>query len=256
MRSLAAPGRLLLLLLLLLPSGVAAQARISYEIPPDRSHCTKVQDYVPPPSLAELADSAALDADFRRLLERVPAEDRVVTALVHFRPNGEVERVEIPRGVDGRIRKEVEAVVRSRVRPQPPRSRPFEWPLQVEADQPPAFEIRVLPFLVCDPELANGRILQFLMREDAARFAAEHRLGGPGGRTVVVRARITATGLMKDFRVARSSGDPAIDEAALRMMRLAEFRPGLVYAGSPRLQGVPMLIQMPVTFAPPGARGP
>ncbi len=68
------------------------------------------------------------------------------------------------------------------------------------------------------------------------------RDAGVGGR-VVVWFLITETGEVTDTRISQSSGNPALDNAALSVADVYDFTPGLN-----RDTPVPVWVQFPISF--------
>jgi TonB family protein len=226
----------------------AAHAQVTYDIPRGRTSCTRVRDYIASPSLSQLADSAALHASLRRVVEAEPPERRFVSAAIRFKPDGTLDRIEVGPTVNPALRRQLPALLQPLIRTQTPQPRRFEWQLQLEADREGVFELKVLPLLVCPPELTNGTTLGFMIQQHADRLAGQGRLGGPSGRVVMLRFSVLPSGYATEARVSRSSGDVEADRAAIAAMPAAFFAPGLVYAGTSELQPVKVLVEMPITF--------
>ncbi|MCC4621548.1 energy transducer TonB [Xanthomonas cassavae CFBP 4642] len=79
-------------------------------------------------------------------------------------------------------------------------------------------------------------------------YAPELACAGVGG-TSVLRVVIGNEGKPTDVSVTRSSGQPVLDEAALKRVREWQFKPATRNG-----QAVPQTIQVPVAFKPPVPR--
>lgn len=94
------------------------------------------------------------------------------------------------------------------------------------------------PFTVAPRMLNTDEVAEAMRRE----YPPLLRQAGIGGE-VVVWVHITAAGVVEDSRVFQSSGQPELDEAALRVARSVEFSPAMN-----RDRRVPVWIQFPLTF--------
>jgi protein TonB len=130
------------------------------------------------------------------------------------------------------------------------------------APQRPASEApATMPSPMPGPDPGDVLIGQGRQRNDylsrVARQIAQHRVypasaanSNQGGR-VVMRVTVARDGQVLDVRVGTSSGWPAIDAAELETIRKAAPFPPL-----PReMPGDPVVLVLPVTYNPPGARG-
>lgn len=234
---------------LLLRAG-AAPAQLPFEPPKGRA-CVRVARYVPPPAVSQLADSAALLAELDSLIAgRKTAPGHFVAFSLRFLADGSLRDVKVVTESLGDQRAALQAMVRRHVRPQPPRPKPFSWGMTLEKDPASNLVLEVQQALACPPQLENRDLLAARLTWELDAF---QRMGGhlpPTGRVVLVKLRIRPDGVPTSLAVTRTSGDPALDDAALRMVALARFLPGLAYLGSPQLVPVPVLVQMPVTFKP------
>ena len=84
-------------------------------------------------------------------------------------------------------------------------------------------------------------------RDEVARVLVSEyppllRDAGVGGR-VEVWIRLDDQGAVQDAQVRQSSGQPSLDEAALRVARIIEFSPAMN-----RDQAVPVWVSIPITF--------
>ncbi|QJD67781.1 energy transducer TonB [Xanthomonas campestris pv. badrii] len=79
-------------------------------------------------------------------------------------------------------------------------------------------------------------------------YAPELACAGVGG-TSVLRVVIGTEGKPTDVSVTQSSGQPVLDEAALKRVREWQFKPATRNG-----QAVPQTIQVPVAFKPPVPR--
>lgn len=99
---------------------------------------------------------------------------------------------------------------------------------------------RVARLQMCGPKWVDrGRVLERLSRESRA-------LGIRAITRVTVYAFVHHDGTVEETRIKRTSGDPAVDQAALRIVQeAAEFTPG-------RIEGFPvsMWVSFPLTFVP------
>ena len=89
------------------------------------------------------------------------------------------------------------------------------------------------------PELTNRDAVIRAMEQEYPR---DLRDAGVGGR-VVVWWFITETGEVADTRISQTSGHAALDDAALRVADVFEFKPALN-----RDEPVPVWVQFPITF--------
>lgn len=92
-----------------------------------------------------------------------------------------------------------------------------------------------------EPSLSNRAEFSRLLDES---YPADLRAAGRGGR-VLLWVLLSKEGRVSEARVTRSSGEPALDSAALAAIRQAEFSPAML-KDSP----VEVWIQLPVTFRP------
>jgi TonB family protein len=243
------PRTLLAALALSLLGATAAHAQVVFDAPPGR-RCVKSVSYIPKPSVAELTDSASLIAELDSVIAGLKAApSHLVNFEIRFLANGTLKDVRaFPREL-GRERAALQETVRRRVRPQTERPKPFSWGLSVEKDSASAVRLEVHGPLACPPAIDNrDAIARSLSWEIAAYQQSHGRLSG--GRRVMVKMRILPDGTPTSLGVVRSSGEPSLDQAAIRVMHGARFLPGLAYVGSPELVAVPVLVQMPVTFMP------
>jgi len=116
---------------------------------------------------------------------------------------------------------------------------------EVEASQPDrtlAVEPTFTPFTVA-PEIRNRAEVQ---RELQREYPSTLRDEGIGG-TVLMHFFIDEEGRLRNTVVAESSGHAVLDEAAERVANAFEFWPAMN-----RDEHVPVWIQIPITFRPPG----
>jgi protein TonB len=130
------------------------------------------------------------------------------------------------------------------------------------APQRPASEApATMPSPMPGPDPGDVLIGQGRQRNDylsrVARQIAQYRVypasasnNNQGGR-VVMRVTVARDGQVLDVRVGTSSGWPAIDAAELETIRKAAPFPPL----PSEMPGDPVVLVLPVTYNPPGARG-
>ena len=91
------------------------------------------------------------------------------------------------------------------------------------------------------PEITNPEeVEQVLMREYRASGLMEQGVEG----TTIVWMFVNERGRVEDVRIGTSSGNEAVDQAALRVARVYRFKPALR-----RNKPVPRWIGLPITFA-------
>lgn len=95
------------------------------------------------------------------------------------------------------------------------------------------------PYTVAPRILNADEVAEIMDRE----YPPLLRQAGIGGE-VIVWVHVTTAGMVEESRVFQSSGQPDLDEAALRVARSVEFSPALN-----RDQRVPVWIQFPLTFS-------
>ena len=103
-------------------------------------------------------------------------------------------------------------------------------------DQTPSFT----PFTVAPVVQNRAEIASALERE----YPAELREAGTGGRASVW-VRLDVEGVVQDVQINTSSGNPELDEAALRVARVMRFSPAMN-----RDRVVPVWVSIPVSFQP------
>ena len=92
-----------------------------------------------------------------------------------------------------------------------------------------------------EPSLANRTEFARALEES---YPAQLRAVGRGG-SVVLWVELSKEGKVSEARIQRSSGEPALDEAALTATRRAEFSPAMLEDAP-----VDVWIQLPITFRP------
>lgn len=181
-----------------------------------------------PPRVHTALDSASLYA----ALLNVPAgraEKRAARVFrITFDSAGQPQPVvaAVPRAMPPEYRDAVTPLIQSALRPIFPRPAGWRMLLLVEAGNAPVIEEVHLPER--RPELANMRVL-----ERALYQAAQDILGidtALVGRNLRVRIsmEVDETGAVASSGIDVSSGNPLVDDAALRTVRIARFRPALL----------------------------
>jgi TonB family protein len=94
------------------------------------------------------------------------------------------------------------------------------------------------PFTVAPVMRNRDEVAAALERE----YPALLRHAGVGGRTIVW-VRLDTNGVVQDAQINTSSGQPALDQAALNVARVMEFSPALN-----RDQVVPVWVSIPIQF--------
>jgi TonB family protein len=244
------PRTLLAARALSLLGATAAHSQVVFDAPPGR-RCVKSVSYIPEPSVAELTDSASLVAELDAIVAGLKAApSHLVDFEIRFLANGTLKDVRVfPRAL-GRERAALQETVSRLVLPQPVRPKPFSWGLSLEKDSASAVRLEVHGPLACPPAIDNRDAVARSLSWEVGAYQQSHGRLPTGGRRVMVKMRILPDGTPTSLGVVRSSGEPSLDQAAIRVMYGARFLPGLAYVGSPELVAVPVLVQMPVTFMP------
>ena len=206
--------------LLAFPAAGHAQSRAEQLLsdrPAPRDGCTIAREPRQLPTLAQLADSAALATAVSEFATRYPLRDRAIFGLYSIAFNGEgaVERIKdldymMPQGRAD----EFESLLRQHLRAQRP-GKSFSVRVRVEPAGNPVF--RVGRSEVCEP-LANTRF----------EVAAPSLEGGRRPTPIRVRALVDEDGNVGDVQIVRGSGSDELDRWVQDTLRRRRFQPGLV----------------------------
>lgn len=111
-----------------------------------------------------------------------------------------------------------------------------------------------LPTELDAAEVSADRSVQMASKPDVLNYYPEHERGESVSGRVILRVHIQADGCADPIDVYRSSGAPALDDAAVRVAEYTRFKPavshGSAVASAPRL---PILFEL--QNAPPPAPG-
>jgi len=188
-----------------------------------------------PRSLATLIDSAAVHGD---LLKRLEAPTSLTLAAIYLDTLGSPTAAVHSAALGQAAEETIEAALISNLR-QFSRSDTLYAVLAEEAGVGPR---RVSRFGACAPALLNVRDVQ----RELVRYARELNLTGV--TLVRVMMFVDEEGRVGQTRIEESSGRFAVDQAAVEIWRMAQFRPG-------RLENIPVgvWVTLPITW---DMRGP
>lgn len=185
-------------------------------------------------SLDEVVDSAGLQAGVAGLW--APGMGRTV-ASIHYDSAGSLDTARV---ASATLREEGEArlaaMVLSHARPE---GAPGEGAYLFLGDEGGAAPRRVPRLAGCAPRLLRRDLLTRRLTEEAAALGVFRLV------TASVMVHVQADGRAGEVRVSRTSGDPAVDFVAMRVLRDATFTPGM-------LEGIPRALwaSFPLTFTP------
>jgi protein TonB len=127
-------------------------------------------------------------------------------------------------------------------RPNPPAPRPAQKRPAAPAPQGPAdAQPQQAAPVAAAPRTVSASQVGYLVQPRAVYPARSRKAGEQG--TVVVRVQIDASGRASQALLEKSSGHPALDEAALSAIRAAQFRP-YAEGGVPQ----PVWVLAPIKF--------
>lgn len=193
--------------------------------PAPREGCTTVRQPGTLPTVAALADSAALAQSMAKFAQDFPVRDGKLTALysVAFAADGSVERVVpidywLPQGEEPQLT----ALVRQSIRPQRPGS---PWSVRLRVDPAAETVFRVGRSEVCQPRSTT--------RFELVTAAIDQQQAPPPMR---VRVIVGTQGEIRSLEVVRSSGERELDRWVHDSLLRRRFQPGLV-------DGVPVIME-------------
>ena len=198
------------------------------------------------PTLRTFLDSAALHAALVRLPAPREGKRAARVFVVAFDSAGRPQPVRpaVRRAMPDAYRESVAPLVQAALRPMAPFKDGWQAMLLVESGAAPAIREVVLP--EWQPRVANMQALS------AALYASAHRLVNTddsleGTELLVhVALRVDEDGIAEPRGITRSSGNAAVDDAALGAVRIVRFHPGL-------LDGEPVAarVVLPIRFVFP-----
>jgi len=185
-------------------------------------------------SLGEVLDSSGVRADLEAFW--APEIGRTVANL-QYDSAGALDTAWVASAtLREEARARVEAMLLARARP---RGEPEQRVGLFLGDEDGAAPRRVRGLRGCAPRWLRPDLV-------GQRLAAEARaLGVARLVTAYVMVHVREDGRVGEVRIERTSGDPAVDAAAVRVLRDALFLPGMV-------EGIPMAVwaAFPLTFTP------
>jgi len=187
----------------------------------------EVKPAVPPPPLAEYADTAALRAALalRPALADTGRAARIV--IVAFDSLGGPSNVRplLPQLMPTPERDPLLALVKSHLRPVAPR--PLGWETHLLLWTGAEARVEETTVTRRNAQLADrGQLTRRLQREVDRLIDMHDSLSAE--LTVRLRLAITTDGLVDSVFVLKSSGLPAADEAAIRVVRPSLFTPAVI----------------------------
>jgi TonB family protein len=181
----------------------------------------------PPPSLAEYADTAALRAALaqRPALADTGRAARIVIAS--FDTLGHVAGVRplVMPAMPASLRDSLLPLVKAHLRPIAPRPRGWETHLLLSTG--PGARVEETTVSRRNAELADRTQLTRRLQREVDRLIDMHE-SLPAELTVRLRLAITTDGLVDSVFVLKSSGLPAADEAAIRVVRPSLLTPAVI----------------------------
>jgi TonB family protein len=193
--------------------------------PAPREGCTTVRQPGTLPSVAVLADSAALAQSMAKFAQEHPIRDGKMTALysVAFAADGSVERVMpidywLPQGEEP----QVTALLRNSIRAQRAGS---PWSVRLRIDPAAETVFRVGRSEVCQPRSTT--------RFELSTAALDQQQAPPPMR---VRVIVGTQGEIRSLEIVRSSGERELDRWVHDSLLSRRFQPGLI-------DGVPVTME-------------
>jgi TonB family protein len=197
-----------------------------------------------PAPVSAVLDSASLAQALQAATPPAVDGARPSVFLVHFAPAGTVDSVRwtlrTERPADAGA---IEQTVARHARPQAPRAGPWAYYVRTVGGSARPVEIRKVTERA--PQLVNAsRIVR-----DINQFVKQVREANPGyprgDRSVLVRGVVSREGKMEPVSVSvvHGSGDPGVDQEAVRLARLTRYKPAIVLE-----MPVPVLVTFPITF--------
>jgi TonB family protein len=205
------------------------------------------------PSVDQVVDSAALARD----LAGAPAGGYGLFT-VGFDTLGMADTVRLSGGdlADGARTAWYGAVTR-RMRNRTPfpaatgrRGRPQGWAVLLRVDAGASPAMRVGRSEECAPVLVNATALQAHMQQQFARLNWGSTIQQRPSR-VMLEFVVDSMGMVRDARVATSTGLPGVEELALQLIRLARFQPVIV-----NRQPIAVVVKMPIVYQADPPRTP
>ncbi|HEX5872871.1 MAG TPA: TonB family protein [Longimicrobium sp.] len=199
------------------------------------------------PPLSTFVDSAGLVAAVAALPAPDLPPEILPMFLVSFDSTGAVNKVETFSDLPASYAEPVVAAIRAHLKPQPPSRQPITTYLRVVAGPEPVVDRPELS-RVDPPRLANGPVLGRELEQVVTSFVGEEGSVTQGSYEAELRLRILEDGTVDTLsvEVSRSTGDARLDREAVRVVRLARFRPATV-EGRP----VKIMVSLPLTFTMP-----
>lgn len=198
------------------------------------------------PTLQSLLDSAALHAALARLHAPRAGKRTERVFLVTFDSAGQPRpvRAAVPRAMPEGYRDAVTPLIQAALRPMAPIQGGWQAMLLVEAGTAPRIEQVFLPQR--QPSVANMPALNAALYEHAQRLVNDD--GDLEGRECLVHValRVDEDGIATPQGIARSSGNRAVDDAALRAVRVVRFHPALLDE-----EPAPARVILPIRFVFP-----
>lgn len=195
------------------------------------------------PPVSAVLDSARLAQALRAAT--LPPADSAGPPLfvVHFAEAGTVDSVQLlVRGPRPGNASALERTVAEHVLPQPRRAASWGYYVRTAGGSARPVEISGAG-TQRSPKIVNGSRIS----AEITKVVQQVRSGNPaypeGPRVVVVKGVVMPDGKTDAVVLARGSGDSWLDQEAVRLARLARYRPATVF-GRP----VPVIVMLPITF--------
>lgn len=198
--------------------------------------------------LSTFVDSAGL----ARAVASLPAPDLPpgITPMfrVTFDTTGAVKEVESISDLPASYEEPVAAAIRAHLKPQPPSLQPITTFLRVVAGPEPVVDRPELR-RVEPPRLTNGSVLGRALEQAIASFVREGGSATEAAYPAELRFRVLEDGTVDTLSVEvyRSTSIAALDREAVRVIRLARFRPATTEGHGP----VKVMVTLPLIFTMP-----
>jgi TonB family protein len=167
---------------------------------------------------------------------------------VTFDTTGAVKEVESASDLPASYEEPVLAAIRAHLKPQPPSPQPITTFLRVIAGPEPVVDRPELR-RVEPPRLTNGSVLGSALEQAIASFVREGGSATQAAYPAELRFRVLEDGTVDTLsvEVSRSTGIAALDREAVRVVRLARFRPATAEGLGP----VKVMVTLPLIFTMP-----
>lgn len=220
---------------------------VSFAVLPVLAPAAGAQALPEEPPLSAFLDSAALVHAAAALPAPNLPQGTMPLFLVSFDSTGAVKQVETFNPLPASYAEPVLAAIRAHLKPQAPSRQPIYTYLRVVAGPEPVVDRPELRRFD-DPRLTNAGTLARALEQAITSFASE---GGSEIRAAYraeVSFRVLEDGTADTLGVelSRSTGNAGLDREAVRIVRLARFRPAT-------LEGRPVkaMVSLPLTFSMP-----